>query len=128
MYNGKVAIIDDEPLLVRIITDLLQRSGIDVDSFSNGSDALSKIIPHISKYSCVITDFDMPGISGIELATKIREVSFDLPIIISSGDKNLLNEEDLIKLRIKSVLKKPFTKKELFKVLKGVISIPVHSK
>lgn len=129
MYNGKVAIVDDEPLLIRIITDLLKRSGIDAEAFSSGSDALNKIIPNISKYSCIITDFDMPGgLSGIELAAKIREVSFDLPIIISSGDKNLLDENDLIKYRIKSVLKKPFTKNELFRILKGVIDIPIHSR
>lgn len=128
MYNGKVAVIDDEPLLVKILTDLLNRVGISVEAFVSGTDALNTIIPHLSKYSCIITDFDMPEMTGIELAAKIRGVSFDLPIIITSGDRNMLNDDELERFRVNAVLKKPFTKDELFKCLNTIIDIPIHSK
>lgn len=127
MQNGKIAIIDDEPLLIRILSDLLERAGLEVDPFSSGQEAVLKIIPQLSKYACVITDFDMPDVSGLELASKIREVSFDLPIVVCSGDRNMLDEDELVRLRINAVLKKPFTKNELYRCLNELIDIQIYS-
>lgn len=127
MHKGRIAVIDDEAFLVRLMADLLGREGFDVDAYESASDALKELVPHLSEYSCIITDFDMPDISGLDFAAKIREISFDVPIVLSSGDQFSLNEEQMQKLRISTILTKPFTRKDLIATIEKSLNYTHHS-
>ena len=65
MQAQPILVVDDEPDMRMALTHSLNRSGYEVESASNGSEALSKF--KRSRYSTLITDVKMPEMSGIEL-------------------------------------------------------------
>jgi CheY-like chemotaxis protein len=71
-YNPKVLVVDDEPIIADTLTMILATSGYDSRPAYSGEMALE--MARSFKPDPLITDVVMPGISGIEAATKIREL------------------------------------------------------
>lgn len=71
----KIAIIDDDPIFLRIIKKILLQTnlevGLDIDVFSSGVDFFNKS----DEYKLLLVDIDMPGMSGIEIVEKISDLS-----------------------------------------------------
>ena len=102
-----VLIVDDQPDLCRIASLLLQRSGFRVLSANDADDAktLARDNPNID---VLLTDVDMPGTSGDELAAWFRQISPQTEVIFMSGDPaELLQREPCLSVR------KPFVDIEL---------------
>lgn len=66
---GKILIVDDDPTMVVALKEILEERGHTTRSAASGVEALSKI----SDADLVLTDLQMPGMSGIELLREIRE-------------------------------------------------------
>ena len=77
--------VDDDPTLVLIAEALLTRAGYEVTVFSDPHAALSALRAMPGGFDLAITDFNMPGLSGLELAVALRSVNRQLPIVITSG-------------------------------------------
>ena len=103
--QNKILIIDDEPELLESLVELLNISGYNCDGVSKGIDALD----YISKtpYRLIISDMDMPGMSGVELFKKIKEAAFDGYFIFMTGYEVDSEYEDIIKMA-DAFLTKPF--------------------
>ena len=81
MDKKKILIVDDELLILRIISDILTKEGYDVKTainFFNASQLLEE-----EKFDVVITDIRMPEKSGIDLLTHVREINSDIPVILN---------------------------------------------
>ena len=91
-----ILFVDDNEALARLSCDILQMHGYRAISAFSGEDALEKIDKEDS--DLVVTDVRMPGISGIELANKLRERNPQMPIIIVTGYDNLGVSQDLVVL------------------------------
>jgi PAS domain S-box-containing protein len=78
-----VLVVDDEPMIVRLIGSMLMKIGYQVVRAGSGQDAVAKFSP--GEFAFVATDIVMPGIGGVELATRLREAEPDIPIIFLSG-------------------------------------------
>lgn len=69
-HKGYVLVVDDEPLLCRMVSAMLMRAGYETLTATNGRDALEKVMQRIP---IIITlDVMMPDISGIEVARQLR--------------------------------------------------------
>lgn len=79
--------VEDHELVARTVADTLSSEGMHVDSCSNGSTAL-KILKGDKRYDVIILDNSLPGISGLELVTRLRNISKRraTPIIMLSGE------------------------------------------
>lgn len=82
--SGSVLVVDDEAELTRLLSNLLVTCGLTVHTALDGENALAKIASN--HYDVVLTDRKMPGMSGDELAVRLRQMpSFKGRIILVSG-------------------------------------------
>ena len=72
MSAKKILIVDDEPHVIRVMRIALQKAGYDVDDARNGAQALEKILANPP--DLLITDIDMPRMTGKELCGRILEL------------------------------------------------------
>ena len=104
----KILIVDDEDDLTFALKSTIEELGYEVESADSGEEALEKF-PHFNP-SMIITDRDMPGISGIELAESLRQMRPDIKIILYTGNDDIKTTERKYFYRI---FKKPASSKEL---------------
>ena len=77
-----VMVVDDEPEIANLYSELLQRSGFNSTSFIDPLLALEHYNQNPNRYSLVITDLCMPSLDGIRLAKRIREFDTKIKILL----------------------------------------------
>ena len=107
--KGSLLVVDDEPALPEIFSELLSSQGYDVVVSTSGEEALALYRENPDRFAIIFTDLGMPGINGWELARKIREKSEDIPIILMTGWGLEISEKDIKKLKITELVSKPVT-------------------
>lgn len=113
MENKKVVVADDEIHIVQVVAMKLRNNGFDVVTAQNGAEAYDLCLNE--KPDLLITDYQMPLMTGIDLIKKLRTVQeFScLPVIVLTA-RGFAIEEDVQKnLNITKFLSKPFSPKEL---------------
>jgi CheY-like chemotaxis protein len=79
----KILLVDDEESIHLLYREELEDLGFEVHSAMSGEDAM-KILPTL-KPNLVILDINMPGMNGIDVLRKIKEMDASLPVILSSA-------------------------------------------
>ena len=78
-----VFLVDDEALVIKVISRLLRAEGFKVAAFTSPAEFLAKYDP--AMHGCLVLDMAMPGINGLELQQALAARRCDLPIIFHSG-------------------------------------------
>jgi two-component system cell cycle response regulator CpdR len=81
-----VLIVDDEPLILEVTVEMLEDLGCDVVTAANAAEALAKLVAD-QRIEILITDINMPGMSGYELAEKAKQTREGLQLIVLSGQE-----------------------------------------
>ncbi len=124
IYPGRgerILYVDDEPALCRSHRIMLQKIGYEVTAYSSPVEVLSHLRKDSKAYNLVITDFNMPGMSGLELAVAIGKMNPDLPMILVSGHLGVATRELALKSGICEVLAKPLLPEEVSVVLDRIL-------
>lgn len=116
MDKKKILIVDDELLILRIISDILSKEGYEVKTAINYFNA-SQLLES-EKFDVVITDIRMPEKSGIDLLTHVREINADIPVILMTGFASLETAVEAVKQGAFDYLTKPLD----FNKLKRIVS------
>jgi len=116
MNKKKILIVDDELLILRIISDILSKEGYEVKTAINYFNA-SQLLDG-EKFDVVITDIRMPEKSGIDLLTHVREINSDIPVILMTGFATLESAVEAVKQGAFDYLTKPLD----FNKLKRIVS------
>jgi CheY-like chemotaxis protein len=103
----KVLVVDDDPVIAKSFDRVLSGKGYAVITARDGSEALRKL--HDEKYDVVFTDIKMPGMSGIEVAEKIRATQPWLPVVIVTGYGTDENEARAEAAGVSGFLRKPLS-------------------
>jgi signal transduction histidine kinase/ActR/RegA family two-component response regulator len=112
--NGEVVmIVDDEPPLVELAEELLAGLGYEPVGYGSSEAALRAFAADAQRFDAVLSDEMLPGISGSELAAKVREVRCDLPIALMSGNVSAALEARARAAGVQVVLHKPLALQEL---------------
>jgi PAS domain S-box-containing protein len=112
--NGeRILYVDDERPLVQVATILLERLGYKVQGFTNPTAALDALSAAPSTWSVLITDLNMPGMNGLELARQVLEIRPGLPVLLSSGNLDAAPSDEARRLGIRGVIAKPHSLEEL---------------
>ena len=81
----RVLYVDDDEVILLMVQGLLLGQGLQVATFQSPRDALAAVRARADQFDVVVTDHDMPGMSGLDLAREIARIRPDLPILLSSG-------------------------------------------
>jgi CheY-like chemotaxis protein len=81
----RILYIDDDESIVYLMERLLQRRGYRFCGYTDSQKALEAVRADPAAFDLVITDYNMPGMSGLEVARALREIRADLPVAIASG-------------------------------------------
>lgn len=112
---GRILVVDDEATTVAILKKVLEDVGHVVSTVSNGEMALARI--NEFKYDVMITDFNMPGMNGIELTEKALRIEQDLIVILITAFATIRSAVDAIRIGAFDYLTKPINKEELLLAL-----------
>ena len=77
--------LDDDGALVGLVRRLLERRGWRVSAFVNQEEALAALRTDPGAFDLVVSDYNMPGLSGLDVAREVRNIRSDLPVVIASG-------------------------------------------
>ena len=77
--------VDDDEAIVFLMTRLLLRQGYRVSGHTDAQAALAAVRADPGGFDLVVTDYNMPGTSGLEVARALREIRADLPVALASG-------------------------------------------
>jgi PAS domain S-box-containing protein len=77
--------IDDEEGLVLLVKRMLERRGYRVSGYTDAGAALEALRAAPAGFDLVVSDYNMPGMSGLDVARNIRDIRADLPVVIASG-------------------------------------------
>ena len=104
---------DDEKPLVDIGSQMLAELGYRVETRTSSFEALEAFKAKSDQFDLVITDMQMPGLSGESLASKIAEIRSDIPVLICSGFSSLESTLEGAADNVSGILMKPLILKDL---------------
>lgn len=108
---AKILVVDDEITSITILKKVLEDAGHRVTTVSDGNKALEKIKEF--KYDILLTDFNMPGMNGIELTEQAVKIEPDMIVILITAFATIRSAVDAIRYGAFDYLTKPVNKEEL---------------
>lgn len=113
----KVLITDDDGDLRELLTEAVRNWGYTVSVAKDGEEALRRL--RMDRYDIVITDLMMPGMDGLTLLGKIKQLDRDILVILITGYATILTAVKAIEVGAYDYIAKPFRLDELMIVIKN---------
>jgi len=101
-----VLIVDDEDVVCQLLTNLLQSEGVDIHVAANGTEALEVLAKQ--RFDLVISDKNLPGASGLDVARATRMRYPACPVILMTGYPSLETAQEGLALGLIDYIEKPF--------------------
>jgi signal transduction histidine kinase/ActR/RegA family two-component response regulator len=118
----RVMYVDDEEPLVVLATRWLGRLGYAVTGFSDAARALEAFKARPQDFDAVISDFSMPGLSGLDLVRQVVAVRPDIIVVMSSGYVEPEDRQRALDLGAVDVVLKPQSMAEFGRILHRILS------
>jgi CheY-like chemotaxis protein len=118
----RVLFVDDEPSIVALGVRMLERYGYSPRGYTTSGEAVAALRAQPGATDVLVTDLDMPGMNGFDVAQSARAIRADLPIVLVSG---LLTEEQRRRaeaIGVSATLPKPYDGNELHATLQKVLA------
>ena len=120
--NGeRVLLVEDEPSLLALTTEVLERLGYQPVSFSDSHAALAAFEAAPRSFDVVITDDVMPGLTGTGLAMQLRRRRLDIPIVLVSGYTDPTLTQQKLAAGVSELLVKPLQSRQIATTLDRVL-------
>jgi PAS domain S-box-containing protein len=119
--NERILLVDDDETITDINKRILEKLGYKVATLTSSVEALDTFQKAPDSFDLIITDMTMPKMTGADLAKHIIVIRPDIPIILSTGHSELINEEKAKKIGIKDYIMKPVTMKDLAETTRKVL-------
>jgi len=106
----KLLLVEDNQRLAERISYHLRKSYI-VDVVDNGEEALEKV--NLIQYGVILLDLGLPGMSGLDVCKKMRQLNINNPILVLTGNSELTDRIALLDAGADDYVTKPFNREEL---------------
>ena len=116
-----VLYVDDDDAMVFLMHRLLSMQGHRVSAFDKSADALAAIRANPLDFDLIVTDYNMPGATGLDVARTVKDLRPDLPVVITSGFISHALREGAREAGVRHVIYKSNTVGELCETLRRVI-------
>lgn len=120
--SERILLVDDESQLVQMEKKMLEGLGYDVRERVCSLEALETFRASPDKFDLVISDMDMPNMTGVELSRELMKIRPDIPVIICTGSSRLISDEKAKKLGIKGYIMKPVLKNDMARVIRQALN------
>jgi two-component system cell cycle sensor histidine kinase/response regulator CckA len=115
-----ILVVEDEPAVLRVVTRILQRNNYSVLAARTGTEALATD----REFDLLLTDAVLPGISGLELADRVRQTRPQASVLLMSGyNPDLAGSGRALPGDI-PLVQKPFTERALLEAIREAIETP----
>jgi DNA-binding response OmpR family regulator len=118
----RILVVDDDAGIRQLGMEVLIHHGYQVDAAEDTAAGWKALQVRI--YDLLITDLDMPGLSGLKLVKQLRAARMALPVILASG---IMTPEELNRtpwLQLSGALQKPVSPDQLLQTVQAVLSAP----
>jgi CheY-like chemotaxis protein len=119
--NEHILVVDDEPAIVEVVSDLLQSLGYQVTVCTESPMALDIFRANPDDFDLLVSDQTMPGLTGLELAREITAIKPALPVILCTGFSRDIDADTAKRLGIKGFIMKPLAFGELARLVRSLL-------
>ena len=117
---GRILLVDDDEAVSRVFAKALRREGFSVLATSNAFEA--RELFQREPIDLVLSDINMPGMTGVELLQSLRDENLDVPVILMTGAPDLSTATDAVALGALRYLTKPIDIGQFNEVIDAVLS------
>ena len=116
-----IMVCDDEAHIVHVVSMKLRNAGYEVITASDGEEGLA--LAREQRPDLIVTDFEMPGLTGVEMCAALREdaQTRGIPALMLTARGFRLDEGEVERARISEVLSKPFSPREVLGKVKHLL-------
>jgi len=117
--SQKILVVDDNNVLLIVVSKMLSQLGYEVSSADSGENGLN--VFRKSNFDIVLSDYDMPGMDGVAFACSVKKCSPRTPVVIitGSGRESVFSRKSTA---VDEVISKPFTLAEIDETIQNVAS------
>jgi len=119
MISKPILIVDDEKNIRLTLSQALETLGAEIDTAANGEEALAKLKGR--EFGLILLDIRMPGMDGMEVLRRVREIRPDIRIIMITAYGTIESAVEALKLGAVDFLQKPFDPEEIRELVSRVI-------
>ena len=109
----RILLVDDEIVLVKMETRLLESLGYQVTARTSSLEALELFKAQPDRFDLVITDMTMPAMTGDKMAQEMMRIRADIPIVLCTGFSAKMDEQKATAMGIRAFVAKPIIKSEI---------------
>jgi len=119
--DATILLVEDDASVRRLLAILLESAGYRVTAAADGAEALEIVSASPRRFDILLSDYVMPGQSGLELCNALRERWPDLRVVLMTGHAEIPGAGAAELPRGAELLGKPFTREQLQRVIAGVL-------
>ena len=120
--NGHILLVDDEPDILEIETQMLKKLGYSITATNNPTAAIEIFAEKPEQFDLVITDMTMPTMTGDKLLIELGKILPDIPTILCTGYSELMSKEKATSLGVSEFLMKPISMADLSDTIRSVLN------
>ncbi|HAC26512.1 MAG TPA: DNA-binding response regulator, partial [Marinobacter hydrocarbonoclasticus] len=119
MTTASVIFVDDDPDIRPLMEQTLELEDIPVACFADGTSALQEVHPDFE--GIVLCDYNMPGMDGLDVLQRIRQIDEDIPVILLTGQGDISTAVSAMQQGAYDFIEKPFDHEELIELLRHAL-------
>jgi DNA-binding response OmpR family regulator len=119
MISKPILVVDDEKNIRLTLSQALETLRVEIDTASNGEEALAKL--NEKEFGLILLDIRMPGMDGMEVLRRVREIRPDIRIIMTTAYGTIESAVEAMKLGAVDFLQKPFDPEEIRELVSRVM-------
>jgi DNA-binding NtrC family response regulator len=116
----KILVVDDEKNFMKLLEHNLNEEGYMVDTASSGEEALTKM--DLKMPDLILTDLKMPGVNGMEILRRAKEINKSIPVIMITGHGDTGTAVEAMKLGAYDFITKPLRPNELLVTARNALN------
>jgi two-component system cell cycle response regulator DivK len=124
MVSKKILVVEDDPVSLKLVRDVLQANGYETEEVTNGEEAVAKAAK--LRPNLIVMDIRLPGIDGLEATRRLKSDPSTAAIPIVAVTAHALPEDEarILAAGCQAYLPKPLRFTEFVSVVKGLLSDP----
>lgn len=107
--EGHILVVDDEQPIAFYLEQVLSHLGYTVTSCRSSEEAYRLFLSRKGLFDLVLTDMGMPGMTGLELATALKKIREDIPVILCTGYSEQVTADNYEQMGLAGFVAKPFS-------------------